>query len=206
MSMFGTFSNQGFIKDKLSDELLDNLKEEVLSLDLTNESNLYNRNLAGNISKQYKLEKYQSKLENYIVKLCEEYSSAWDITNTTKDLRTDDLEMYVYWANFQKKYEFNPMHTHDGNYSFVIWLQVPYLIGDELSTPSCKNSNMPRAGMFSFIYSNVFGELREASFPVDKTFEGTIFLFPSAINHVVYPFSTSDEYRISISGNVRRKS
>lgn len=205
MSMYGTFSNHGFIRDNLPEDLFNNLKEEVLSFDLTDNFNLYNTHLAGNISKQYKLERYQLELESYILKLCKDYSDAWDITNTTKDLRTDNLEMYVYWANFQKKHEFNPMHTHDGAYSFVIWIQVPYLIGDELSTPNCKNSNMPRAGMFSFIYNNIFGELREASFPVDKTFEGTIFLFPSAINHVVYPFSTSDEYRISISGNIRRK-
>ena len=205
MTMFGSFSNQGFVKDQLSNELYTLLKEEVLSVDLTNDNNLYNSNLAGNISKQFRLSKNRDQLENYVLSLCKEYSNAWDITNTTKDLRTDNLEMYVYWANFQNKHEFNPMHSHDGSYSFVIWIQVPYLIADELSTPQCKNSNMPRAGMFSFIYNNIFGEVREASFPVDKTFEGTIFLFPSAINHIVYPFSTSNDYRISISGNIRRK-
>lgn len=206
MTMFGSFSNQGFLKDKLPDELFQKLKNEVLSLDLkNNEENRYNINLAGNIENEFKLGNYHAELEEYILGLCRQYSENWDVTNTSKDLRSDDLEMYIYWANFQKKNEFNPMHSHNGSYSFAIWIQVPYLIADELSANNCKNSNMPRAGTFSFIYNNIFGELREANFPIDKTYEGTIFLFPSPLNHMVYPFSTSDDYRISIAGNVRRK-
>ena len=30
------------------------------------------------------------------------------------------------WANFQKKYEFNPPHTHGGVYSFIVFVNVPY--------------------------------------------------------------------------------
>ena len=37
---------------------------------------------------------------------------------------------------------------------------------------------------------------------IDKTWEGTIVMFPSWLNHSVYPFYTSDDYRISISGNI----
>ena len=205
MTLFGSFANYGFLRDTVPDDLLKNLQREVDSLDFSNKKNVYNRNLAGNIELEYKLKSNKDYLESYILELCDRYTENWDISNTAKDLRTDDLEMYVYWANFQKKYEFNPMHTHDGIYSFVIWLKVPYLISDEMSTDHCKGSNMPRAGMFSFLYNNIFGEIREAEFPVDRSYEGTIFLFPAALPHTVYPFSTSDEYRISISGNVRRK-
>ena len=129
----------------------------------------------------------------------------WNNKNTSKDFKPDDLELYTYWANIQKKHEFNPMHMHDGVYSFAIWLKVPYNIEDELKSPSVNRSNMPRAGLFSFIYTNIFGEIREAEFPVDRSFEGTIFLFPSCLPHMVYPFTSSNEYRISISGNLRKK-
>jgi hypothetical protein len=37
---------------------------------------------------------------------------------------------------------------------------------------------------------------------VDKEWEGKIALFPAKLNHLVYPFYTSDEPRISISGNI----
>ena len=37
---------------------------------------------------------------------------------------------------------------------------------------------------------------------VDKSFEGKGFMFRSSQAHTVYPFYTSDDYRISISGNI----
>jgi hypothetical protein len=61
---------------------------------------------------------------------------------------------------------------------------------------------MQRAGMFSFMYTNVFGEIRESVQAIDSSFEGEIFLFPASFMHQVYPFTTSDDYRISISGNI----
>jgi inosine/xanthosine triphosphate pyrophosphatase family protein len=37
----------------------------------------------------------------------------------------------------------------------------------------------------------------------DKTFEGKIAFFPSKLSHCVYPFYSSDDVRISISGNIK---
>jgi hypothetical protein len=203
MSLYGSFANYGFLRDTVPSDLMSQLREEVANLDMC--ENKFNRSLAGNIESEFKLGKHTVELENYLQSLCNQYTSSWDITNTIRDLSSDNLELYTYWVNLQKKHEFNPMHTHDGVYSFVIWLEVPYNIADELAHPSVSRSNMPRAGMFSFIYSNVFGEIREAEFPVDKTYEGTIFVFPSCLQHMVYPFSSSDKTRISISGNLRKR-
>lgn len=204
-ALFGNFANFGFIRDKVPEGLFNKLKEEVLSVDLTSTENKINYNLAGNIEKEYKLGKNQQEFEEYLLGLCKQYTSNWDITRTTKDLSSENLELYNYWTNFQKKNEFNPIHAHDGTYSFALWIQVPYYILEEINQKSSVESNSPRAGMFSFFYNNMFGEIREVEFPVDKTYEGTIFLFPSCLQHMVYPFSSSDEYRISISGNLRKK-
>ncbi len=201
--MYGSFSNFGFIRDTVPADLLEKLRLEVSTLDPL--QNHYNNNLAGNIEKEYKLEKHQKELGDYVISLCEQYPTAFSLTQTSKDLDPHNLELYTYWANIQRKHEFNPMHTHDGMYSFAIWLKVPFKMQDELASPSATRSNMPRPGMFTFIYTNVFGEIREAEFPVDESYEGTIFVFPACLPHSVYPFSTSDEYRISISGNLRRK-
>ena len=35
------------------------------------------------------------------------------------------------WVNFQRKYEFNPLHKHSGLLSFVIWMKIPYNFEDE---------------------------------------------------------------------------
>ena len=37
---------------------------------------------------------------------------------------------------------------------------------------------------------------------VDNEYEGKIMMFPSSLVHCVYPFYTSDDYRISLSGNI----
>ena len=200
---FGSFANFGFVRDQVPEDLFSDLKSEIADIDIQTADNRYNRNLAGNIESEFLLGKNKDRLEKYVLSLCEQYRNTWNMQHTIKDLGNDNLSLQSYWVNFQKKNEFNPMHTHDGLYSFAIWIKIPYTISQELNTASSKLSNMPRPGMFSFIYTNIFGEIREAEFPVDSSYEGTIFLFPSCLPHTVYPFSTSDEYRISISGNVK---
>ena len=106
------------------------------------------------------------------------------------------------WVNFQQKYEFNPSHNHDGVYSFVIWHKIPYLISDEIKNSPGKNANKVLAGHFEFNYTNSLGNIWQETLPVDKTWENTICIFPSEMIHSVYPFFTSDEYRITSSGNI----
>lgn len=102
-ALFGNFANFGFIRDTVPKELFESLKEEVLSLDLSSTENKINYNLAGNIEKEYKLSKHQDALEEYLLSLCKDYTSNWDITRTTKDLSSNNLELYNYWVNFQRK-------------------------------------------------------------------------------------------------------
>jgi hypothetical protein len=46
------------------------------------------------------------------------------------------------------------------------------------------------------------GRIVQNRIEVDKSWEGTMIMFPSSLHHMVHPFYTSDEYRISISGNL----
>jgi hypothetical protein len=109
------------------------------------------------------------------------------------------------WVNYQKKYEFNPAHKHDGILSFVLWTKIPYDMEEErLASPGAE-SNLNSAGMFSFLYSNTLGKISAQQIPVDKNMENNILIFPSNFYHMVYPFFTSDGYRISVSGNFHLK-
>ena len=56
--------------------------------------------------------------------------------------------------------------------------------------------------LFEFIFIDFLGRLASSRIDVDKSYEGTLIMFPSALNHTVHPFYTSDDYRISISGNL----
>ena len=55
-----------------------------------------------------------------------------------------------------------------------------------------------------FVYTDIWGRISSHSLNLDKSCEGKIAIFPSVLNHIVYPFHTSDNYRISVSGNLVR--
>ena len=124
----------------------------------------------------------------------------------------DRLFLTDFWINFQRKHEYNPVHFHTGLFSFVIWHEIPYLIEEEEKlgpgTFDNSSSNTNCNGHFEFILPNVehpFSSFKQLRFPVDKKWNGMICLFPSKLNHQVYPFYTSDNYRITISGNIQLK-
>ena len=65
-----------------------------------------------------------------------------------------------------------------------------------------RNPNQRYPGCFSFYATNGLGEIVPHVIEADKSWEQVIMLFPSITHHQVYPFYTSDDYRITISGNM----
>ena len=114
-----------------------------------------------------------------------------------------ELKLSHLWVNYQKKHEFNPPHIHGGVMSFVIWMKIPYNLTDEEAVFPITSGGAPRTSKFTFHYSNILGKMGHLVIPIDKSFEGVICLFPSELAHSVNPFYTSDDYRVSISGNLK---
>jgi hypothetical protein len=203
MINFINFDNPGVILDTVPDDIINQLKTHIGMLDKTT---VYNNNLAGNIQEEYKFPEAVPIIKDYIFDLAEKYEEKFSylkrISILTESLpfilKKDDV-----WINFQRRNEFNPIHDHSGIFSFVIWINVPYYIKDELENSPGKNSNKPVAGHFEFIYNDILGQISCMQLPVDKTFEGKIAFFPSKLSHCVYPFYSSDGIRISISGNIK---
>ena len=108
--------------------------------------------------------------------------------------------------NLQQKYEYNPLHLHQGELSFVIWVNIPYDLEDEKKLPSMRSQTSPNLPSFKFRFPNFMGPggMGTHIIEVDKSFEGKLILFPSYLLHEVSPFYTSDGYRISVSGNLSR--
>ena len=71
--------------------------------------------------------------------------------------------------------------------------------------PNVGESNFKVASKFQFIYNLLDGGISTTQLDIDKTWEGSVIMFPSYLKHQVYPFQTSDEHRISISGNIEIK-
>lgn len=190
--------NPGVTISQLPENLYSSILKEADDILLNSSLYLnYNSRLAGNIEKQYELKKSISILQPYLNEMCKSYTFHWNYYQKEEDFKLTHL-----WVNFQQKNEFNPIHHHNGIFSFVCWLKIPYTIEDELHTSHVKDTNSKAASTFQFIYPNILGQLTLETLYVDKDWSGRIILFPAHLSHCVYPFTTSDDYRISISGNI----
>lgn len=192
------FKNLAYVKSKVSSTTLEELKEEAnFILENSNQFKKYNEKLAGNLEKEYSTHNSEEILKPYLVSLANEFYK-----QSTENEHYPHWEVKDIWINYQKKYEYNPIHNHIGYLSFVLWVQIPYYLKDELSHPNCMSSNTPSNSLFQFVYTDFMGKIGEHRIKVDKSWEGTIIMFPSFLHHTVYPFYTSDDYRISIAGNL----
>jgi hypothetical protein len=198
-----TFNNLGILSYNLSQDQIMPIKEEIESIknnfDTSVTSNHY---LLGNIKKEFELITSKSYLEKLITPLLISYDQNFDYLQRISVLSNDaPIVLKNAWVNFQSKTEFNPNHNHDGVFSFVIWTNVPYDIEQEKEFSPGYISKQNLAGCFEFQYTNILGEIYSHIIHVDKSLENTLVLFPAKLRHCVYPFYTSDDYRISVSGN-----
>jgi hypothetical protein len=113
------------------------------------------------------------------------------------------LELERIWITIQRKGEFLPIHNHSGVYSFVIWVDIPFNMEDEIKSSPNPTTEKNRAGLFQFVYADTLGKVSWLTLPVDKKWQGRICVFPAELNHQVYPFYSSDDVRVSIAGNFR---
>mgnify|MGYP001158294291 CR=1 FL=1 len=162
--------------------------------------------LVGNLSESLRLEDKDNYFFNNILKdTAESYVQTFPTgcsKNPFDDRIVNKLYLKSLWVNFSKKHEFNPIHDHNGVMSFVIWMRVPTEWHTQHELEMVQDSSMPCASNFQFFYQNIFGATRGINVEMDPLMEGCILLFPSLLQHQVYPFYENDGYRISISGNL----
>ena len=204
-------NNLGYIDEKMPDDVFKIVLDEI---DIAAGQKVpHNTKLVGNIEEQYlmgfKNQVNMYKLETYLRGLAGIYEKKFNymscMGNQTMSLdqgMSFDLRLRNCWVNFMKKYEFNPIHNHSGLYSFNIFVKVPYNLKEEFDSPRTQNKDQKFPGCFSFYCSNGLGEFVPHVVEADKEWEQVIILFPSITQHCVYPFYTSDDYRITVSGNL----
>jgi len=163
--------------------------------------------LAGNIKEEWNLEPSIPKFNNYIVNLINKHPDhlRYVVTERKKFIvedRVPPLQLINFWVNLQKKYEFNPVHNHSGLFSFVIFVQIPYDLEREKKEGPGSLSNSNFTSCLQFHTTNTLGRHYDEIVYVDKSYEGGIYFFNAETMHCVYPFFTSDDYRITVSGNI----
>ena len=166
----------------------------------------YNKELAGNIKREYGIPKGKSIISPFLMQMIlaynEKYPKFWKVKHSMMKYKPVDVELQSLWVNFQKKYEFNPLHTHSGFVSFVIFMSIPYDLQDE--EDMFKESNNKQASKFGFFSPDHrhLGGIDVVSLNVDKSYVGKMIMFKASQVHGVYPFYTSNDYRITVSGNL----
>jgi hypothetical protein len=163
--------------------------------------------LAGNISKSESIPDSDNWFFKNVLLRCIEtlYYNDWNNyyhVHVIKDIPPPEFTLNELWVNYQKQYEFNPMHDHGGLYSFVVFMKIPTHWKEQHALPISANSNRPSASNFEFILPSGPGGCVSHSIPLSPKDEGRILFFPSWLCHQVLPFYECKEDRITISGNI----
>lgn len=201
------FKNYGFLKKVFTDQELAPLKAEIdiIKKDFENAKKC-NFDLAGNMEQEYFLIDSKKYVENLLLPLVAEYDHYFNFSQSMDFLTQGvPIQLDKLWVNFQKKNEFNPNHRHSGFMSFVIYIKIPYTQKGENEMSPGKEANKNCSGQFEFQYTNALGDVSYHNVAVDDLQENMLLLFPAKLSHCVYPFYSSDDYRISVSGNYKFK-
>lgn len=200
------FPNIGFISTKLDGQQMYPIVSEVYAMQKSMKDNTpFNYGLAGNIEHQFQIKKSYNHIEKIVFEMAncyfKEYGGLYKFTPVNRILKA---RMETIWVNFQKKHEFNPMHSHSGDFSFVLFVDIPYELKDEKNVKFLEKTSDHEKfpGEFVFQYTNTLGSIMSHRAEIDKNGVGTMFFFDARMMHQVYPFYTSDDYRITISGNL----
>jgi len=188
---FGPFLWHTSIKQELSKQLL----EKGLS-----HQKDHRHALAGIIDKEYRYS------DNDIIWFAKEISPTineylklgyhhYNVNDGMKDIKSVSLESL--WINVMQKGESNPMHGHDGDISFVIYLDVPQELEIENKKYIGRSSG---PGKIDFHYGEYQRHFISVFSFLPKT--NDMFIFPANLKHAVNSYS-SDVKRISISGNFK---
>jgi hypothetical protein len=183
--------------------LFDELKKYIKNLKGKTGSQ---KKLAGNIKEEWSLNEVASKFEGYICSSVFKKEHLNYFKSEQRKFKKSDKASNIcltdFWVNFQKKHEFNPVHGHYGLFSFIIFVDIPYDLKKELKNSPGAMSNSNLASCLQFLTLDVTGNIHTESVFVDKSYICGMYFFNSNTKHCVYPFFTSNKYRITVSGNI----
>ena len=196
--------NIGYITDDVPKEIMQVLAKEVDKIITDPSSATPNTQYLSSNFDAYVLKDSIPMLEPYIIQLAQAYDKEWPYytlwqlngINRPVNIQLNDL-----WVNIQTPGSFNPNHRHLGLYSFVIWMLIPF----DYEEQQANKPGAPVKGCFEFSYTSITGEVLHEIIPADRSYHGKIALFPSNLQHGVYPFHHDDPKakRITVSGNLR---
>jgi len=182
--------NFGYIKYKISKQQHKSLLKECLNKKGKEQfkSGLTNSGLPKTV-KHYYVSDNLNTIYEIVDQMIQEYVRTYpNYLSSIKVLNKNaPMEYQKPWINYQKKGDHLPIHTHDGILSYNIWIKIPV------------------ESVFEFNYTSAIGSHLTNRIYLDKKNEGDAIIFPSSLQHIVYPFEKSNDTRLSIAGNILLK-
>ena len=161
--------------------------------------------LAGHLKTSYYYNDWPKDFEEYLINKVINDDDLMNEAKEKKLIKEDpSLFLNVLWINKQKKHEFNPIHFHTGVFSFIIPMQIPYDLNEEDRNLHGGSESGLYTSRLSFVACKN-NDLVVQTMNVDQSYVGKVLMFSSSLNHQVYPFFTSDDERITVSGNILRR-
>jgi hypothetical protein len=200
MSELFNLPNYGILRTKLPDELFLKLVEESKKFDI--DSNEFKTGLSAGlgVAKHMKIKDNYDELSEFALKTAYEYNTSYNYMASIKILsRNGKFKTQDQWFNYQNKHEYLPNHSHGGVLSYTGWIKIPYDLAKEREN---NVKDRATAATFQITYLSTSGVQMLEQLPIDKSWERHMIVFPSNLQHCVYPFYTSDETRISFAGNI----
>ena len=158
----------------------------------------YNHALAGQLDHQFL---YPPNVQKWFYNTMTPYIQAYRdghckfhaLDRLNVEFSADDL-----WVNFMKPGDFNPLHTHGGDYSFVLFVDVPKELEKEQERFAGTGAK-PGSLLFEYTQQAKPRWATTGHSVMPKT--GDLYMFPALLQHWVCPFK-SKVTRISVSGNL----
>ena len=141
--------------------------------------------------KEWFLKKFQPYIDAYVEGHCQFVGQPYDEAQFSKSFTLIDL-----WINNMKETEYNPQHSHGGQFSWAIYLKTPDL---EEERKAFQGTGLGPGVIGMHYGENATPKWAEHTYKYIPE-EGFMWIFPAQLRHEVFPYRTPGE-RISVSGN-----
>ena len=184
-------------------DIINNTGDEVLKDDGLSKKFDFSDNLVGKVHKEVTIPVPEDNKEyclSILRQACVRYlrqmiflgrAYEWKKKAGNKEPTEENIYLSQSWIVSQYKHEYNPVHTHSGNFSGVIYLKIPD--GMEKHMQDEIKDHYPCSGLIEFSHGEKQDFKSDTLMFMPKV--GQMLVFPNWLKHTVYPFYCEGERR-----------
>ena len=186
--------NCGITKSQIFADIFHETKRDAESI--------INSDKKGVIDSQYTYMMPQ-KLVNFLTAVANDYVQRYEFASNYGNPYVEVKVSQVSKINPQRKYEFRSSeYNGDHSLEWILFMQIPYNSEDENRISSFIEAGTNFTSKLEFTYNTYNGGMKSHCIDLDKSVEGTLLMYPAYLKNVMYPFYSSDDYRVFLTGKI----